>query len=124
MSLPAWLAVLVLFVELPIPLYWFIFHPGVNFWRKHEKTVYFAAVLSAWGPVTAFLFRYHTELLRPDWPGACNAVGGLAPILIGCSGASSGILAACASPVRLSFLATEKSRAGIYSHMRHTRYVG
>jgi len=78
MKATAWLAALVFFLQLPIPLYWLVFHPAIAYWRRHGKAVYFAAVLLSWGPLTASLFLFHTQLFRPGWPRAWEIVVGLA----------------------------------------------
>ena len=35
--LPGWIAAVVLFLQLPIPLYWFVMHPQVSYWRRNPK---------------------------------------------------------------------------------------
>jgi protein-S-isoprenylcysteine O-methyltransferase Ste14 len=46
---------LVLFLQLPVPLYWFVVHPQVSFWRRHKKAAYITALAVAWGTGTLFL---------------------------------------------------------------------
>jgi protein-S-isoprenylcysteine O-methyltransferase Ste14 len=55
-------AVLVLFLQLPIPLYWFVVHPQISFWRKHQNAAYFAGLLVSWPAVTACLIAFRHEL--------------------------------------------------------------
>jgi protein-S-isoprenylcysteine O-methyltransferase Ste14 len=80
MKATAWLAALVFFLQLPIPLYWLVFHPAIGYWRRHGKSVYVTAVLLSWGPITASLFLFHTQLFRPGWPRAWEIAVGFALI--------------------------------------------
>jgi protein-S-isoprenylcysteine O-methyltransferase Ste14 len=122
-----WVAAVVLFLQLPIPLYWFVMHPRVNYWRRHQKAGYLTGVLTAWLPVTACLAIFHRELFLRESPPAWNIALGLALILfegwifwrvhrdlgiarlVGKTELSGGGEMAC---------------GGIYGRMRHPRYVG
>ena len=55
MFLLKWVAAVVLFAQLPIPLFWFVLHPQVNFWRQRRKAAYITGLLLSWPPVTALL---------------------------------------------------------------------
>jgi hypothetical protein len=46
-----WLATIVLSVQLPIPLFWFVVYPQINDWRNHRSAGYATALLAAWVPV-------------------------------------------------------------------------
>jgi hypothetical protein len=65
-----WLAAIVLFVPLPIPLFWFVVHPQINYWRNHRSAGYASALLAAWVPVTFFLILSRRELFLHAWPAA------------------------------------------------------
>lgn len=78
MSLPSWIAAIVLLLQLPIPLFWFVVHPEVRFWRRHKTAGYLAGVLFAWGPVTAAMILFRLELFLPDWPPLWRLLLGLA----------------------------------------------
>lgn len=122
-----WLASVVLFLQLPIPLYWFVLHPPVDFWRRHEKASYVTGVLASWPPVTAGLVWYKTFLFRHDWPPVPSLILGLALILF------EGWLfvrvrrdlgtARLVGKTELSGKG-ELASHGIYAHLRHPRYVG
>jgi hypothetical protein len=56
MKPPDWLAAAVLFLELPVPLYWLILHVPVRFWRRHLRTAYWVAGFSAWAVGGVFLY--------------------------------------------------------------------
>jgi len=42
------LAVLVLMVQLPVPLFWLVIHPAVNFWRRRPRAWYYRVALAVW----------------------------------------------------------------------------
>jgi protein-S-isoprenylcysteine O-methyltransferase Ste14 len=122
-----WIAAVVLFLHLPIPLFWFVVHPQVNFWRRHRKAAYAVGLLLSWPPVTACMAVYHTELFRRERPPAACVTAGLALILfeiwifwlvkrglgaarlVGQTELSGGGEIAC---------------HGIYARLRHPRYAG
>jgi protein-S-isoprenylcysteine O-methyltransferase Ste14 len=123
----AWLAAIVLFTQLPIPLYWFVIHPQVDFWRGHRPAGYTIALLLAWLPVTAFLVIFRHELFLHVRPPRWRAVLGLALLafefwifwrvqrdlgaarFVGHTELTGG---------------GEVARQGIYARIRHPRYVG
>jgi protein-S-isoprenylcysteine O-methyltransferase Ste14 len=57
-----WIAALVLFLQLPVPLYWFVVHPQIDFWRRHQKAAYCAGVLLSWPVVTVCLVVFRQRL--------------------------------------------------------------
>jgi protein-S-isoprenylcysteine O-methyltransferase Ste14 len=73
-----WLAATVLFVPLPIPLFWFVVHPQINYWRNHRSAGYASALLAAWVPVTFFLILSRRELFLHAWPAVGSAIVGFA----------------------------------------------
>jgi protein-S-isoprenylcysteine O-methyltransferase Ste14 len=121
------LAALVLFLQLPIPLYWFVLHPQIRYWRRHPKASFTVALSLSWLPVTICIILFRLSLFRNDWHPLWAIVLGLALIafevwlfarlsrdlgaarLIGRTEISGG-----------GSLAEE----GIYARMRHPRYVG
>jgi protein-S-isoprenylcysteine O-methyltransferase Ste14 len=122
-----WIAAIVLFLQLPIPLYWLVMHPQVSYWRHHQKAGYTTGVLLSWLPVTVLLVIFHCELIRASRPTAWEMIAGLALIilevwifwrvhrdlggkrLVGQTELSGG---------------GEVVHRGLYSHMRHPRYMG
>lgn len=42
------IALLVLGLQLPIPVFWLVVHPGINFWRRHPRACYYGVGLSVW----------------------------------------------------------------------------
>jgi protein-S-isoprenylcysteine O-methyltransferase Ste14 len=127
MKATAWIGALVFFFQLPIPLYWLIFHPAVGFWRRHGKAVYIAALLLSWGPVTAFLLLFRAQLFRFGWPRAWETALGLALISF-----EVRIFHRVKRDLGVARMAGEAELrgdiamvgGGIYSRLRNPRYVG
>ncbi|MFQ5694749.1 MAG: methyltransferase family protein [Terriglobia bacterium] len=42
------IAVLVLLVQLPVPLFWLAVHPAIGFWRGRPRTWYYVWALTVW----------------------------------------------------------------------------
>jgi protein-S-isoprenylcysteine O-methyltransferase Ste14 len=122
-----WLAALVLFLQLPIPLFWFIVHPQVNFWRRHQKAGYVTGLLLSWGPVTVCLFLFRHEIFRRDWPSPWSMLAGFALLFI-----EGWIFWRVGHDLGTSRLVGktelsgggEMANQGIYSRIRHPRYLG
>jgi protein-S-isoprenylcysteine O-methyltransferase Ste14 len=122
-----WIAAIVLFLQLPIPLYWFVMHPQVNYWRRHQKAGYATGVLLSWLPVTSLLVIFHGELFHADRPRVWGIIAGFTLIvlefwifrrvhrdlggerLVGHAELTGG---------------GEIVRRGIYARIRHPRYMG
>ena len=68
-------------MQLPIPLYWFVVHPLVKFWRRHEKAAYVIGLACSWLPVTVAIVVYRRVLLRRDWPPLIAIAAGIALII-------------------------------------------
>jgi protein-S-isoprenylcysteine O-methyltransferase Ste14 len=127
MTLLGWLAAAVLFLHLPIPLYWFVVHPLVKFWRRHEKAAYVTGLVCSWPPVTAAIIVYRRELFRPDWPPAGAIAAGLALIIV-----EGWMFRRVHRDLGTSRLvgrtelsgSGEIAQRGIYSRIRHPRYTG
>jgi protein-S-isoprenylcysteine O-methyltransferase Ste14 len=126
-SLPDWIAAIVFFLQLPIPLYWFVLHPGAHFWRQRRGVAFAIALLLSWFPVTVVLIVFRSELFQRDWPPAWQFALGIAlnlfeiwifwrvrvdlggARLVGATELSGG---------------GEIAERGIYGRIRHPRYVG
>jgi protein-S-isoprenylcysteine O-methyltransferase Ste14 len=126
-TLLGWLAAVVLFLQLPIPLYWFVVHPQVGFWRRHRKAAYVTGLLCSWLPVTAAMVVYRRKFFRTDWPPVAEVGLGLSLILF--EGWIFGRVRRDLGGAKLVG-ATELSgggeiaQRGIYGRIRHPRYVG
>jgi len=49
-------ALFILLVQLPIPLFWLCIHPAVEFWRRHPRACYYGVGFGSWGLVALALF--------------------------------------------------------------------
>lgn len=121
------MSAIVLFLNLPIPLYWFAVHPLAKFWRKRAKAAYAVGLLCSWLPMTIFLIAARRELFRAAWPAWWALWSGMGLIafevwlfwrvrlqlgierLVGKTELSGG---------------GEIARSGIYARIRHPRYAG
>jgi len=127
MSVFDWLAAVVLFFNLPIPLYWLILRPGVGFWRRHLRAAYWVAGLSASTLVTLFLYAFHARLFAsaraPVWAIAL----GIALVL-----ADGFVLYRVGRELGSKRLmghaelegTGELATTGLYARVRHPRYAG
>lgn len=122
-----WLAAAVLFLQLPIPLYWYVMHPPVNYWRNHQKAGFITGVLFSYPPVAAGMIVFRRALFGRDWPHAWSIAAGLALVLF------EGWIfwrvkkdLGAARLVGKAELSRNKDmvREGIYARMRHPRYTG
>jgi len=122
-----WVAAVVLFLQLPIPLYWYVMHPQVNFWRRHPKAGFVTGVLFSWPPVTAAMVIYRQELFRRDWPPLASIVVGFALIIfeVWIFWRVNRDLGGARLVGRTELAGGgEMIRAGIYARIRHPRYMG
>ena len=122
-----WLAGLVLVVELPVPIYWLIFHGGIRFWRGRGRAAYWVAVGCAWGAGGWMLYHFRAQLFtgadRPLW-----AI--LAGVIL--MGADVAILVAVETQLGRRRLVGQAELAGdgelavrgLYARVRHPRYLG
>ncbi|MGH9776269.1 MAG: methyltransferase family protein [Candidatus Acidiferrales bacterium] len=121
------LAAIVLCAELPVPLYWFIVHPQVAFWRKHQRAAYALGLLVPWPGVAVLLFYFRGELFKQA-PPAVWAVT-VAAALFALDAWIWVRVARDLGGRRLAGVAElsgggEISAAGIYGRVRHPRYLG
>lgn len=127
MNVFRWLAALVLWMNLPIPVYWLILHPLVDYWRRHVRAAFVVAALSAWGSGSLFLLVYHRPLLAANPPPLAARLLGVALVALDLilllqvereMGTSR--LVGNAELKRTGQLNTR----GLYAHLRHPRYAG
>lgn len=126
MTFAGWIAAVVFFMQLPIPLYWFVLHPARG-WRTRRSAAFVVALLLSWLPVTVLLVVFHRELLRNVSPSTWQFVLGLLLIAV-----EVWIFSRVRRDLGSARLvgATELSgggeiaRSGIYARIRHPRYTG
>ncbi len=122
-----WFAALVLFLQLPIPLYWFVLHPLMGFWRRHPKASYVLGLLLSWPPVTVCIIVFRRELFGSARPPVWRIVVGFGFLLF-----ELWLFARLARDLGAARLVGKAelsgtgaiARHGIYAHIRHPRYLG
>jgi protein-S-isoprenylcysteine O-methyltransferase Ste14 len=123
-----WLAGIVLLLQLPIPLYWFVMHPMMQFWRRHSHgKAFLTGVILSWPPVMACLIAFRREVFLDSAPPATSIIAGMALLVL------EGWIfwrvkrdlggARLVGKTELSG-GGEIVRTGIYRRLRHPRYVG
>jgi protein-S-isoprenylcysteine O-methyltransferase Ste14 len=120
-------AALMLFFQLPIPLFWLILHPQMNFWRRHMRAGYWTAGLTAWGAAGVFIAGFHRRLLAPESAPFWALAAGLVLILVDVYLVRR--VSRDLGRARLIGLTElkgggELATTGIYSRVRHPRYAG
>jgi len=118
---------LVLFIELPIPIYWLILHPFHSFWRSRVRAAFWFAGLTAWtcGGVALWIFRHW--LLAATPPSWFAIAAGFALIVV-----EGYLLVRVERELggrRLVGHAEltgtgEMFSGGLYARVRHPRYAG
>ncbi len=127
MTALSWFAAIVLFLQLPIPLFWFVWHPLMGFWRRHTKASYIVALLLSWPPVTVCIVVFRRELFRPDWPPVWRIIAGFALIVF-----EVWMFARLTRDLGVARLVGKVelagggsiARNGVYARIRHPRYLG
>ncbi|MFY9690701.1 MAG: isoprenylcysteine carboxylmethyltransferase family protein [Candidatus Acidiferrales bacterium] len=127
MSVFGWLAAVVLFLQWPIPIYWFVVHPFGAFWRTRPGAAFAVGLLASWPPVTVSLILWRHSLFRTGRPSVAAVVVGLLLILFEVwifwrVGRDLGA-ARLVGKTELSGRG-ELAERGIYARIRHPRYAG
>lgn len=118
---------LLLFSELPIPLYWLLIHPLSSFWRNRVRAAFWIAGLAAWAIGGVLLWTFHSALLaltRPSW--AAFAAGFvLISVEIYLLRRVERELGTRRLVGHAELTGTgELFTGGLYAHVRHPRYAG
>jgi protein-S-isoprenylcysteine O-methyltransferase Ste14 len=122
-----WIAAVVLFLQLPIPLYWFVMHPQVDYWRKHQKAGYITGLLLSWLPVSVLLVIFNRKLFRATQPTLWEIAAGIALIIF-----EAWIFWRVKKDLGAKRLVGQAELSGggeivhhgIYARIRHPRYIG
>ena len=124
-----WLAAVVLFFEMPVPVYWLILHKRIQFWRHHVFAGYWIAIVLAWGGGDALLYHFRRQLF--DWRAAAAsswlAVAGLLLIALDLFAFASSEMQLGARRLvgHAELTGTgELAISGLYTRVRHPRYLG
>ena len=123
-----WIAAIILFMHLPIPLYWYVLHPQMDFWRRHsQKSAYITGVGLSYLPATVCLIVFRRQIFRGDFPPLWQIIAG--GILIIVEGWIFTRVKADLGGARLVGKIElsgggEIAQRGIYARIRHPRYTG
>lgn len=74
------IALFLLWLQLPIPLFWLVVHPAIDFWRRSPRACYYGVGLAAWLTVLVALAAPHAwwlELRFTEHPLVSLAGAGL-----------------------------------------------
>jgi protein-S-isoprenylcysteine O-methyltransferase Ste14 len=125
-TFPASLAAIVLFLQLPIPLYWFVLHPLRVSWRRYPRAVYVVGLSCSWLPVAIAIVVFHRKLFVDTWPSTIRLTSGLALIVFEAwfFWRVRRDLGTARLVGKTELEGTgEIERGGIYSRIRHPRYL-
>jgi protein-S-isoprenylcysteine O-methyltransferase Ste14 len=121
------LALLVYFLDLPIPIYWFILHPFTNFWRRNIRAAFWFAGLTSWIIAAIFVIAIRDRLLA-------ETNSSFAIVLFACALIAADFILLFYSGKNLggrtlvghSELSgkNELKTLGLYKYIRHPRYTG
>jgi protein-S-isoprenylcysteine O-methyltransferase Ste14 len=120
-------ALIVFYLDLPVPLYWFILHPFTNFWRRNIRAAFWFAGLFAWMCGAIFITIFRHQLLGENIPSLIAVLS--ASVLIAADFALlfySGKYLGARKLVGHAELSgkSELTTTGIYKYVRHPRYTG
>jgi protein-S-isoprenylcysteine O-methyltransferase Ste14 len=131
------LSAVVLGFELPVPIYWFILHARVDFWRRHVRAGYWVAVIGAWGVCDWALYHFRPLLFqRATFPAAPSFGTDIALIFM----RSVGVVLIALDVLTLTSVEMELGGSrlvghaeltgkgqlatrGLYTRVRHPRYL-
>ncbi len=121
------IALIIFFLDLPVPIYWFILHPFTNFWRRNIRAAFWFAGFFAWITGAVFVTVFHHELLGKNIPSPLAAFAAFPLIaadfiLLFYSGKFLGAKK-LVGHAELSGK-SELTTAGLYKYVRHPRYTG
>jgi protein-S-isoprenylcysteine O-methyltransferase Ste14 len=122
-----YLVLIIFFLDLPVPIYWFILHPFTNFWRRNIRAAFWFAGLFAWigGAIFVTTFRHQflaENILSPFAALIAAPLIAADFVLLVYSGKHLG----AKKLVGHAELAgkSELTITGLYKYVRHPRYAG
>jgi protein-S-isoprenylcysteine O-methyltransferase Ste14 len=129
MRLLYWFAGLILVLELPVPIYWFVLHGGIGFWRNRNRgrSPYLFAVGAAWGLGGWLLYHFRAAIFtatgQPAWAialGTALLAADVAILIAVETQLGRNRLIGQAELIGSGELAVQ----GLYGFVRHPRYLG
>lgn len=122
-----YLALVIFFLDLPVPIYWFILHPFTKFWQRNIRSAFWFAGLGSWIAGAIFVIIARHQLLRKNTPSSLTALAAVPLIaadfiLLYYSGKFLGGKK-LVGHAELSGK-SELTIGGLYKYVRHPRYTG
>ena len=122
-----YLALFIFYLELPVPIYWFILHPFTDFWRRNIRAAFWFAGLFSWTAGAIFITMFRHRLFAENNPSPLAAIVAVPLIaadfvLLFYSGKNLGG-EKLVGHAELSGK-SELSTIGLYKYVRHPRYAG
>ena len=131
---------LVLWGQLPIPLFWLLVHPAAGFWRRHPRACYYVLGPAVWLAVAAALFGWRNWWLAERfWPAAAGWIPALLGSVLVIADfwmirrieRAISVRVLVGLPELFSARSPEGAgrpttvvESGLYSRVRHPRYLG
>jgi protein-S-isoprenylcysteine O-methyltransferase Ste14 len=120
-------ALIIFFLDLPVPVYWFVLHPFTNFWRRNIRAAFWFAGLFSWTAGAVFVIVFRKQLIGENIPSQLIAIAALPLIaadfvLLFYSGKYLGAKK-LVGHAELSGK-SELTTTGLYKYVRHPRYTG
>ncbi|MBI2956005.1 MAG: isoprenylcysteine carboxylmethyltransferase family protein [Acidobacteria bacterium] len=122
---------LILCGQLPVPLFWLAVHPAIGFWRRHPRACYYLVTPSVWLATTLVLLLprhwWLAERFTQHW---LLAAGGILLIVIDLwlmvqIKRILGVRVLIGLPELLpSSHTAQAATSGLYTAVRHPRYLG
>ena len=127
MRLFRYIALTVFFLDLPVPIYWFILHPFTNFWRRNIRAAFWFAGLFSWTAGAIFVTLFRHRLLAESNSSSLAAI--VAIPLISADFVLLFYSDKCLGHEKLVGHAelsgkSELTISGLYKYIRHPRYTG
>ena len=122
-----YIALLVFFLDLPVPVYWLILHPLTDFWRRRVRAAFWIAGLGSWTIGGVFVTFARHKLVAAGAPSVLASVCGMGLIAIDVV-----VLLRADRDLGHSKLVghaeltgkLELTLTGLYAYVRHPRYTG
>jgi protein-S-isoprenylcysteine O-methyltransferase Ste14 len=127
LKIVSYLALIIFFLDLPVPIYWFILHPFTDFWRRNIRAAFWFAGLFAWTAGAIFVVIARHQLLGENIPSLVRSLIAIPLIaadflLLFYSGKFLGAKK-LVGHAELSGK-SELTTTGLYKYVRHPRYTG
>ena len=77
-----WIAGVVLWANLPVPVYWLVLHTRVEFWRRRLRAAYAVAIIAGWGSSSVFFWWFGRRVLQAAAVSPGRKFAGVALVLV------------------------------------------